>query len=117
MDRQKYNACISSGMKGKKLTKEERQLEFCVVAKTCSGKAKTREEALQICSQPKPPKQPRATKGAKKGQSCEKGVINLTQCVIDNLDKSGAYRGILNINSAGQAIANALMECQCPKQQ
>jgi len=117
MDRQKYNSCIASGMKGKQFSKEERQLEFCIVAKTCSGKAKTREEAKAICSQPKPPKQPKAGKGAKKGQSCEKGVINLTQCVIDRLEQSGAYREVMNINSVGQVLANALMECQCPNQQ
>jgi hypothetical protein len=57
MDRQTYNSCIAKGLKDKKLNKEERKLEFCILAKTCSGKAKDREEAKIICSQPKPPKE------------------------------------------------------------
>jgi hypothetical protein len=56
MDRQAYNSCMAQGMAGKKLSKDERNLEFCVVAKMCSGKAGSRDEATTICSQPKPPK-------------------------------------------------------------
>ena len=56
MDRKHFNECISAGLKGKKFTKEERRLEFCVLAKLCSQKSKNREEAKHICSQPKKPK-------------------------------------------------------------
>lgn len=55
-NRQEYAQCVGSHMKGKKLSKEERKLEFCIAAKTCSGKTKTREEAETICSRPKLPK-------------------------------------------------------------
>jgi hypothetical protein len=114
MNRQEYNACISSGMKGKQLSKEERRLEFCIVAKTCSGKAKNREEAMLICSQPKEPK---AVKAAKRsGKSCEKGAVELAQCVMGYLEDSEIYKQVMNINSAGAAIADALMECQCDSQ-
>jgi len=54
--REEYNACVSEGLKGKKLGKEERQQEFCIVAKLCSGKAQNRAEADALCSQPKEPK-------------------------------------------------------------
>jgi len=56
MKREVYNACVSKGLKGKTLGKEERQQEFCIVAKLCSGKAQSREEANALCSQPKEPK-------------------------------------------------------------
>lgn len=50
MDRADYNACMSQGMSGKELSKEERRREFCVVAKMCSGKAKDRDSASNLCS-------------------------------------------------------------------
>jgi hypothetical protein len=56
MDRAEYNSCIANGLRGKKLGKEERKLEFCIISKTCSGKARSREEAARVCSLPKPPK-------------------------------------------------------------
>jgi hypothetical protein len=34
----------------------QRKLDFCVGAKICSGKAKTREEAVTLCNAPKPEK-------------------------------------------------------------
>ncbi len=69
MDRAQYSACIGQAMAGKQMTKEERQLEFCVAAKTCSGKASSREEAVGICKQPKPPK-PEGEKKKRKSK-CE----------------------------------------------
>jgi len=56
MDRKEYNSCMSVKMKNKKLSKEERKQEFCMAAKECSGKAKTREEAMAQCNKPKLPK-------------------------------------------------------------
>lgn len=60
MDRASYNKCVGEGMRGKKLTKEERKKEFCITAKTCSGKASSRGQAAQMCeislSQPREPK-------------------------------------------------------------
>lgn len=60
MKREEYNACVASGLRGKKFSKEERELEFCVMAKTCSGKVKTRDEALEVCRLPKAPKATKA---------------------------------------------------------
>lgn len=56
MNKQEYNSCLATGLRGKTLGKEERKTEFCVVSKVCSKKASTREEALRLCSLPKPPK-------------------------------------------------------------
>ncbi len=56
MNREEYNACISKSISGKKFSKEERKKEFCISAKTCSGKVNNREEAVSICSKPKMPK-------------------------------------------------------------
>jgi len=64
MDRKIYNECISRALKGQHFTPGERKREFCIAAKTCSGKAPSREAANQMCevsaSQPKPAK---ASKG------------------------------------------------------
>lgn len=56
MDREQYNSCIAQGMSGLRVTPQERRTKFCVTAKMCSGKAKSEEEALALCSQPKKPK-------------------------------------------------------------
>lgn len=61
MDRQAYNDCMKPYISGKGMSKEERRLRFCVGAKVCSGKAKTEEEAAQVCSVPKAPKWARST--------------------------------------------------------
>jgi len=60
MNRATYNQCVADALQGKKFSKEERKREFCIAAKTCSGKASSRGEANQLCelsaSQPKEPK-------------------------------------------------------------
>lgn len=53
--RAKYNECMRPYMVGSK-PKEQRKSDFCVGAKICSGKAQTREQATQLCSN-KAPKQ------------------------------------------------------------
>ncbi len=71
LNREDYNACISTALKGKQLGKDERKLEFCVASKLCSGKAATREEATQVCSVPKLPKWARGlTKEDEENVSC-----------------------------------------------
>lgn len=60
--REEYNACMRPFITGSK-PKEERKRDFCIGAKVCSGKATTKEEAAQLCSnritpqatQPQPP--------------------------------------------------------------
>lgn len=56
MDREAYNECMKPHMAGKGKTKEERRVGMCVGAKLCTGKAKTEDEAIRICSIPKLPK-------------------------------------------------------------
>lgn len=96
-------------MRGSK-SKEQRQFDMCVGAKLCSNKAQTEEEAKSICSLPKEPK-PVKIGQVKRGQSCERDVVKLSQCVVDNIDMNLAS----NINSIELAIMNALMECSCKK--
>lgn len=57
--RAEYNKCMIPFLKDGK-TKEQHRMDFCVGAKICSGKSKSKEEAAQVCqislSQPKEPK-------------------------------------------------------------
>jgi hypothetical protein len=53
VDRVIYNACIGDAMRGRKLTREQREAAFCVASKVCSGKAKSEDEAAKICALPK----------------------------------------------------------------
>lgn len=108
MDRAKYNSCVATGLRGKKLNAEQRRLEFCIVAKLCSGKAKDREEAKLVCSQPKEPKPAKASR-TKKPQTCEKEALQLARCVADRIDMNLAS----NINSIETALVNAIIECRC----
>lgn len=109
MDRQKYNACMRPFITGSK-PKEQRKLDFCVGAKICSGKAKSKEEAEKLCSLPKEPREPKI-KRKQSPQTCEKEAIKLTQCMVPKIDMDLAS----NINSIGTAIINAMVECKCPK--
>lgn len=110
MKREEYNACVADGMRGKKLSREERNLEFCIVAKRCSGKAKDREEAKILCSQPKEPKPVKASRRKADGKSCEKDVLSLAHCMVEHIDMDLAH----NINSIEVALVNSMMECRCP---
>lgn len=106
MKQEEYRSCISKGLTGKKFDKEQRKLEFCIVSKLCSSKAKDRKEAEHLCSLPKEPKPPKLhSKG--KGKSDEKKLAELAHCMADNIDMDQAS----NINSIEIAIANALMAC------
>lgn len=73
MSREAYTACMTPAMRAfpKGISREERGLLFCMAAKKCSGKAKTDEEARELCSQPKPEK-PEGTgkKRRSKKQEC-----------------------------------------------
>ncbi len=113
MDRKQYNSCMIPHMKG---GGPDRKLRFCIGAKLCSGKSKTEEDAKEVCLLPKEPKPARASKGKRStGQSCEKSVLTLAECVVTLLTENATYKNqALNINSVGAAVTNALMECQCP---
>lgn len=76
--RKEYNACIRPYITGSK-PKEQRKLDFCVGAKICSGKASSKEEAIQLCSLPKEPKttiEPAQQASPPKNDSCA-SVINM----------------------------------------
>jgi len=61
----------------------DRKLRFCVGAKLCSMKAKSEEEAKQICLT-QPPKEPKA----RKSRSSGKDIDALAYCVIKTLEGS-----------------------------
>lgn len=109
--RKEYTSCIRPYITGSK-PKEQRKLDFCVGAKICSGKAKTREEAERICKEAASlPKTAKAKSGKRSsGKSCEKEVLELSQCMVQHIDMNLAS----NINSVGTAIANAMAACKCP---
>lgn len=101
---------MASGLQGKDLAGPERKTEFCVLAKMCSGKAKTREEAMTICSQPRDPKPRRhRERGEKSTKSCDKEVLELAHCMAENINMDQAG----NINSVEMAMANAMGACKC----
>lgn len=111
MDRENYRNCIAKDLKGKKLDKEARKLEFCIVSKLCSGKASNREDAQRICLLPKPEKteKKRRKKSEKnEAENCEKEAIKLSHCIAENIDMNQAS----NINSIEMAILNSMVECQ-----
>ncbi len=112
MSREQYQGCMTQNLRGmpKGIDKNERKLLFCEFSKICSGKAKDKAEALKICSQPKEPKPLKAGAGKGQGKSCEKEVLELSQCMVENIDMSLAS----NINSIGTAIANSMLRCKCP---
>jgi hypothetical protein len=49
MNRTEYNNCMRPYLTGSK-PKEKRKSDFCIGAKICSGKAQTRDQAAQLCS-------------------------------------------------------------------
>lgn len=107
MDRAEFNNCLAKGLAGRKMDKETRRIEFCTLAKLCSGKVKTRDEALLICSQPKEPKAVKARRQSP--DSCEKDVLSLSHCMAERIDMSQAS----NVNSIETAIVNAMIGCRC----
>lgn len=119
MDRQKYNQCMIPHMRGSK-TKEQRQKDMCVGAKICSGKAKTKEEAVKLCSVPKPVKQaklvnnigekPRKQKRPKMfNVICKNQAVEDAEFVIGEIENAG-----ISVNQAlANAITNSLVKVGC----
>jgi len=106
-DRRAFNDCMRPYMSGSK-TKEQRGFDMCVGAKLCAHKTSSKEEAIRICSEPKPVKSVK-TKNGKKGKTCEQDVLMLAKCIVDNIDMNLAS----NVNSVEMAFANAMMKCKC----
>ena len=66
MDRAAFNRCLGQHLRGKKLTRDQRKMAWCVAAKVCSGKAKDEKEAVQVCLRKHPDWKPLLeSKGAK----------------------------------------------------
>ncbi len=105
MDRKAYNECISKGLKGKKLDKEERKLLFCVTSKLCSQKVNTEEEAIRVCKLPKPEKEPKAPKRRGGKANCEADMSKVATCLV----------GKLTANSTTDDIIKILVKCHCGK--
>lgn len=103
MDRAQYNACMSPYIKGKEKTKEERQANFCIGAKICTGKAKNEEEAARICAEPKPPKPISTAKP--RGNKCFASAAKVADCVISKLDAQQAI--------TTRTIRDLIVKCQC----
>ncbi len=101
MDKATYNACMAEGLQGKTLSKEERKLEFCVLSKTCSGKAATPAEAKKICLEtpPAPPK-PKHSKKAYMDPD------QLAACVVPKLSVLK-----LTEHNIHDALSSALGQC------
>lgn len=110
MDRAQYNACLRPHITGQK-TKEQRKLDFCIGAKLCSSKAKTREEAMAVCSLPKEPKEPKVTRARREKPpiSCKEDMILLSQCMADKIDMNLAGNPL----TVKTALVDALLKCRC----
>lgn len=95
----------------KGLSKEDRRIEFCSIAKECS-KGIPYEEAKGLCKEAASTPKPLKVKGSRKRspQSCEREVHELASCMVDKIDMNLAD----NINSVETAIINSMMECKCP---
>ena len=109
MDRTQYNECIKESIKATELEGIPQKVKFCIVAKKCSDKVSSTEEATQICSQPKVPKALRM-KPANPTASCEKDALLDANCITEHLDINLATA---NIDTLRMAIATTLLECRC----
>ena len=105
--REEYTACMKPHMTGGGPDRKER---FCVGAKLCSGKAKTKEEATRLCAEaaanPKP-----AAVGGKKSRKCKIVAPDMAACIIENLGESEV--SLVNLTTAvskctGQKVAKPL---------
>ena len=81
MDRTEYTDCMRPYMAGPKES-GQRKLDFCLGAKLCSGKASSPEEALVLCSQPKPEgEEPKPGKSRKKKHNPRE----LAVCLLEHI--------------------------------
>lgn len=110
MKQEDYRNCVAKGLTGKTLKPEEQKLEFCVVAKLCSKKVSSREEAELVCkeslSRPRTLKQPSTKRSSR---SCERQAVQLVDCIVDNIPQDS----LCNINKLQIALGNALILCSC----
>jgi hypothetical protein len=112
--REEYNACMRPFITGKGRPREERKASFCVGAKVCSGKAKSKEDALELCAKSVP-------KGAKQALPKEEEKLACParmSRVRDTIDtiilglKSGDTEEML---PASAQVLNDVTECGTPE--
>lgn len=111
MTKEQYQSCMTSGMRSmpKGISREQRGLEFCVIAKQCSGKAKSRDEALEICSH-RPPK-PFKEKKRRQGRTCEQDAFELATCMGNTV----SYPLPNNRGELQRNLQASIEGCQCQK--
>lgn len=110
MKREEYNQCVADGMRGKKLTRDERKVEFCVTAKVCSGKANNREEALAICNKPKLPKWAKNAKPEDDNLSCPDRMARTMQA-IDTINLKVKVGEAETVKASAAQVLQDLMKC------
>ena len=88
MGQEDYRACMSKNMGSgrlKGLSKEDRRIEFCSIAKECS-KGMPYAEAKKLCAEaaanPKPPKEKRGSR------KCKVVAPDMAACIIEVLGGS-----------------------------
>ncbi len=107
MKQEEYRSCMSQHMGGgrlKGLSKEDRKIEFCTIAKQCS-KDTPYDEAKRLCAEavanPKPPKKPKGKK------ICTlRDLDAITTCVVESIDVS-----TLTQENRGKVFGDALKKC------
>jgi len=111
-NREAYNQCLRPFLVGSK-PKEQRQLDFCVGAKLCSSKAATKEEAIRICSLPKPPKEPGEPK-VRRTRRVKTCVPCLAESVKDVLRETVGPEFTNMIDETETCMPGVVLEL-CPK--
>ena len=79
--REEYNACMRPYITGKGKSKEERQRDFCIGAKVCSGKAQTEKEAAQLCATTVPKWVRQAMPKGDDNLSCEERITRVHETI------------------------------------
>lgn len=100
--REEYTECMKPYMTGGGPDRKER---FCIGAKVCSGKAKTEDEARQICLS-EPPKEAKPRKSRSK-KSCGADMANIAACAAPKLKEEE--------NLTFERVTEILQECACGK--
>lgn len=111
MQKEEYRSCMTKNMGGgrlKGLSKEDRRIEFCAIAKQCSRDI-SYEEARKLCLLPKEPKL--ATKRGTRSRKYAIDSSTLATCVFKSLDDSEITLANLTTiiaNCTGQKIEKPL---------
>jgi len=103
-----YQDCMTKAMREfpQGITKEERGRLFCIQAKLCSGKAKDKAQAEQLCLESSgSPATPKKGKIKKKSPNCGQQMAVLAGCAVKKID--------FKSEDLALQLAQALKECAC----